>query len=71
MINPMTPVVTVFQRVVYNPNNFENHEFALLTEKDTLWYLGNLGWTFAFGLGLLLLGFKMFDRLEANLGEEL
>lgn len=77
-INPLTPVVTTFQRVVYNPMNFAddteaftNSEFIHLTDPDTLWYLRNLGWSFFVGVVFLLIGFKMFDRLEANLGEEL
>ncbi len=76
MINPLTPVVTVFHRVVYNPTNFERtidneKTFGILIDEGTLWYVGNLSMAFVVSMGLLLLGFKIFDRLEANLGEEI
>ncbi len=73
MLNPMTPVVTVFQRVVYNPTNFspeEQADFALLL-RPTSWYLQNLAISAVFGIVFLYAGFKVFTRLEADLGEEL
>lgn len=73
MLNPMTPVVTTFQRVVYNPTNFspeQQADFALLL-RPTSWYLQNLAISAAFGVVVMYLGFKVFTRLEANLGEEL
>ncbi len=73
MLNPMIPVVTTFQRVVYNPSNFgpdQQAEFELLF-RPTWWYVQNLGISFLFGLVFLYLGFRVFVRLEANLGEEL
>lgn len=73
MLNPMTPVVTTFQRVVYNPSNFgpeQQTDFTLLF-RPTSWYLQNLGISAVFGIVFLYAGFKVFTRLEANLGEEL
>jgi ABC-2 type transport system permease protein len=73
MLNPMTPVVTTFQRVIYNPTNFsaeKQEEFSLLL-RPTSWYLQNLAISAGFGVVMLYLGFKVFTRLEANLGEEL
>jgi len=73
MLNPMTPVVTTFQRVVYNPTNFgpeQQADFTLLL-RPTSWYLQNLAISAVFGVVFLYLGFKVFTRLEANLGEEL
>lgn len=73
MLNPMVPVVTTFQRVVYNPTNFgteEQESFTLLL-RPTSWYLENLAISAAFGLVVLYAGFRVFTRLEANLGEEL
>ena len=73
MLNPMIPVVTTFQRVVYNPSNFspeQQADFTLLF-RPTSWYLQNLAISAAFGVVLLYLGMKVFIKLEANLGEEL
>lgn len=74
MINPMTSVITTFQRVVYNPTNFSEEQqtsFTLLLDKPTSWFLGNLAMSGAVGLVLLYAGFRVFTRLESNLGEEL
>lgn len=73
MLNPMTPVVTTFQRVVYNPTNFsaEQQESFTLLLRPTSWYVQNLAISFVYGLVFLYVGFKVFTRLEANLGEEL
>jgi ABC-2 type transport system permease protein len=74
MLNPMTAVVTTFQRVVYNPTNFDQQQqqenFALLF-RPTSWYVQNLAISAVVSVAFLYLGFKMFTRLEANLGEEL
>lgn len=73
MLNPMMPVVTTFQRVVYNPDNFgaEADEHFSLLMRPTSWYLQNLAISAVFGLVFLYVGFRVFTRLEANLGEEL
>lgn len=73
-LNPMLPVVTTFQRVVYNPTNFspeQQAEFSRLVDRDTTWYLQNLGISAIYGLVFMIVGFKVFTNLEANLGEEL
>jgi ABC-2 type transport system permease protein len=74
MLNPMVPVVITFQRILYNPTNFTAEQqvpFAPLLDRSTLWYLQNLGISALFGLVFVYVGFKVFSRLEANLGEEL
>lgn len=73
MINPMTPVVTTFQRILYNPTNFDESQqqsFQLLL-RPTSWYLQNLTISLVFGLVVFIGGFKVFTRLEGNLGEVL
>ena len=73
MLNPMTPVVTTFQRILYNPTNFDAEQqqaFELLL-RPTSWYLGNLAISLGFGLIVLFAGFKVFTRVEGNLGENL
>ncbi len=74
MLNPMTPVVITFQRVVYNPTNFTDEQqasFTLLLNRPTSWYIENLAISGLFGVVLMYVGFKVFSKLEANLGEEL
>lgn len=71
MANPMTPVITTFQRVIYNPTNFEaeqqaSFEFLL---RPTWWYMQNLAISLGFGLVVFFIGFKVFTRLEGDLGE--
>jgi ABC-2 type transport system permease protein len=73
-LNPMLPIVITFQRVLYNPLNFDAKQqegFALMLHRSSLWYLENLGISALFGMAFLYFGFKVFSRLEANLGEEL
>ena len=73
MLNPMTPVVTTFQRTLYNPTNFdaEQQESFELLLQPTSWYLQNLAISATFGLVMLYVGLKVFSRLQANLGEAL
>ncbi len=74
LLNPMIPVVTTFQRVLYNPENFDE-----ATQVDTFGFLMHDGWWFlvnllieiAVGIVVLFVGFRVFRRLEANFGEEL
>lgn len=74
LLNPMIPVVTTLQRVVYNPGNLtdpvEIERFALL-DRSTGWFLTNLAISGGAGLLVLLLAAWLFGRLEANLGEEI
>ncbi|MEZ5379865.1 MAG: ABC transporter permease [Acidimicrobiales bacterium] len=74
LLNPMIPVVTTFQRVLYNPENFDpqvqTDTFGFLMH-DGWWFLQNLVIEIGVGLVVLMLGFRVFRRLEANFGEEL
>jgi len=74
MLNPMTPIVVIFQRVIYNPTNFspekQQETFSLMLQ-PTSWYLENLAISAAFGFFLLFTGLKVFGQLERNLGEVL
>ena len=74
LLNPMIPVVVTFQRVLYNPTNFDEEaqsKFFSEILQPTSWYLQNLAVSLAVGLFMIFVGFKVFTRLEANLGEEL
>src|SRR3546814_18641801 len=75
MLNPMIPVVTTFQRVIYNPAHEVGTEssanFDFLLGRDGLWYLENLALSGAAAVVVLFIGVKIFGKLEADLGEEL
>ncbi len=75
MLNPMIPVVTTFQRVIYNPAHEAGTEaarnFDFLLGRDQIWYLENLALSGAAAVVVLFIGVKVFGKLEADLGEEL
>lgn len=75
MLNPMIPIITTFQRVLYNPTHFtapdQQEQFSEMIHRSSLWYLENLGISAVFALIFLWGGYKVFSRLEGNLGEEL
>jgi ABC-2 type transport system permease protein len=73
MLNPLIPLVTTFRRVLYNPTNFEGEElerFALLLQ-PTSWYLQNLAYSAVVAVVLLVVGLKVFARLEGAFAERL
>ncbi len=74
LLNPMIPVVTTFQRVLYNPENFgetiQNEQFGFLMHSGW-WFLVSLIVEFVVALVILAIGFRVFRRLEGNFGEEL
>ena len=74
MLNPFTPVVLVFQRVIYNPE----HELGTPAEdsfnfmyRGMDWYVGHLAVSGAVALVLLLVAVRVFGNIEADFGEEL
>ena len=73
MANPVTPVVLIFQRAIYA--KFENVHTTPPTPLLPHWsfgmYVAYLGWSFAFGLMVLVLAVYVFGRSEANFAEEL
>ncbi|MEM9561197.1 MAG: ABC transporter permease [Actinomycetota bacterium] len=73
MLNPLTPLTTTFQRVLYNPTNFgpeQQESFTLLLRPST-WYLQNLAISAVTALVLLFLGLRVFARLEGSFAERL
>lgn len=73
MLNPLTPLTTTFQRVLYNPTNFgqeQQENFALLL-RPTTWYLQNLAISAVTAIILLVAGLKVFARLEGSFAERL
>ncbi len=65
-INPVLPIVMVFQKALYNPE-----PGVALPDEDLLWYFRNLGFSAAAGIVLIIVGFTMFGRMEADLAEEI
>jgi ABC-2 type transport system permease protein len=73
MLNPMTPVVTTFERVLYNPAALSAEDqagFEYLL-RPTSWYLQNLGLSLAMGMLALYAGLRTFARLEGSFVENL
>lgn len=68
LLNPVTPLVLTFQRVLYG-------EFGrtpvIPAELDFAWYLRNLAVVTVGVLVLLAIALRVFSRLEGNLAEEL
>lgn len=73
VLNPVLPMVVTFQRILYNPTNFDGEEQAQfdLMLRPTSWYLQNLGISLAVGAVMLFIGFRVFTRVEGDLGEAL
>jgi ABC-2 type transport system permease protein len=76
LANPVTPIVLLFQRAIYarltNPNPALDHFHQQLLPKWPYWgYLAYLGWSFAFGIIVLVIAVRVFGRSEANFAEEL
>lgn len=74
MLNPIVPVVVAIQRVIYNPTHSlgtPNEEGFALMYRPAGWYLVNLGASGLVALVVLVVGLRIFGRIEADFGEEL
>lgn len=79
MLNPVTPVVLVFQRALYarldnprvTPIAADPKVNQILPHWHMIGYLGYLGYSFGFGLVVLAIAIAVFGRSEANFAEEL
>ncbi len=68
LFNPLIPIITTFQRVLYNPKP----EAKILPPDAGLgWYLRNIAIIGAFSIVLLFVGLWLFGRLEDNFAEEI
>jgi ABC-2 type transport system permease protein len=65
LVNPVTPIVLVFQRAIYGTYPGAIHPFPFW------WYARNLGIVFVGSSILLAIGLRVFQRLEGNFTEEL
>lgn len=72
LLNPIVPIVLVFQRVFYNPSTFDPKSTNYtLPAHPFNWYLGLLGMVFIVSCLLLLGALWLFGRLEDNFAEEI
>ncbi len=65
-LNPVLPVVLVFQRAIYNPA-----PGTVLPDEGPGWYLAHLGVVAVVALVVLAVGMRIFGRIEADLAEEI
>jgi ABC-2 type transport system permease protein len=69
LINPVTPIVTVFQRAIFASDTVGGRR--LLPDVSQWWYLRNIGIVFVVGAVLFLAALRLFDRAEGNFAEVL
>lgn len=73
MLNPLIPVVTTFERVLYNPTDFppaQQAQFDLMI-RPSEWYFENLMMSLTVGVIALVVGLRVFARLEGSFAEQL
>jgi ABC-2 type transport system permease protein len=66
LLNPIIPIVLMFQRAVYNPQTS-----GILPDVGMVWYLRNLAIVGVASVVLLFLALMMFGRLEDDFAEEI
>jgi ABC-2 type transport system permease protein len=79
MLNPVTPIVLIFQRALYakldNPKVQATAADPKINQILPHWhltgYLAYLGYSFLFGAVMLVIAITVFGRSEANFAEEL
>lgn len=69
LLNPVTPIVTVFQRAIFAADTAEGRR--LLPDVSQWWYLRNIGIVLVVGAVLFLAALRLFDRAEGNFAEVL
>jgi ABC-2 type transport system permease protein len=67
LLNPIIPIVTAFQRVLYNPPDDAN----ILPDAPVSWYLRNLAFVGIGSVVLLFVALWIFGRLEDDFAEEI
>ncbi len=73
IINPVTTIVMVFQRAIYNMPDVRigNPATPVILDETMLWYLAHLGAVAALAAVLLYGAMVVFGRLEGDFAEEL
>ena len=67
LLNPIIPIVTAFQRVIYNPPSDAN----ILPDAPMGWYLRNLAFVGIGSVVILFVALWIFGRLEDDFAEEI
>jgi ABC-type polysaccharide/polyol phosphate export permease len=72
-LNPIIPIVLAFQRALYGKLDYPNSHPVqhILPAWPFTTFLAYLGYSFAFGVAVMMLGVWVFGRSEANFAEEL
>jgi ABC-2 type transport system permease protein len=71
-LNPVTPIVIMFQRALYAKTNTGGPNPTQLLPEWSYWkYVGYLGYSFAVGAIVLLIAVRVFGKAEGNFAEEL
>jgi ABC-2 type transport system permease protein len=73
MLNPVTPIVITFQRAIYRDTavTSEGRQMHMLYPTSVLEQVGLLAIVLTISAALLLVGLRVFQRLEGNFAEEL
>jgi ABC-2 type transport system permease protein len=71
LLNPMTSVVLVFQRVIYNPGGNGVDDPPILPDASNWWYLRNVLLVIVVASGLLLVALTIFGRRESEFAESI
>ncbi len=69
LLNPLTPIVLVFQRALYGQATVDGQ--SILPDLGPSWYLRNVLVVGAVSLAALALAIRIFDRAEADMAEML
>jgi ABC-2 type transport system permease protein len=70
-LNPVTPIVLIFQRAIYAKTDNTKLNVGILPHWPFTTYLAYLGYSFGFGIVMFFIGVAVFGRSEANFAEEL
>jgi len=71
-LNPVTPIVIMFQRALYAKLNTGGPNPTPLLPDWSYWkYVGYLGYSFAVGAIVLVIAVRVFGKAEGNFAEEL
>ncbi len=73
LLNPMVPIVSAFQRAIYNRTTGGPGDTGqpILPDAGWLWYARNLGAMALVSLVILVIAMVVFQRVEGNFAEEL
>jgi len=71
IINPITPVITVFQRVFYNRFSVHGGTLPLLPDRGVLWYGTFVVASVIGSFILLFVSLHIFARFEGRFAVEL